>query len=148
MAQATSTTDLSQFLPPVPKTPQVHIARDGGERPRRQRRNSTKPASAKGVTATVTPARRRASPPTAPAVPSAPEESKRDKFLRIGGGRMVNVLRSIRLLGNLANRGIYEWRPEDVEQMRRVINDQLDRSFRKFEREQVVRLEQTFHFEV
>ena len=139
---------LADFLPQVPKTPQVHREPEQAPQPRRrrQRTNQAKQSSANDVTATVTRQRRRASPPIAPVAPSAPEEGKREKFMRLGAGRMVNVLRSIRLLGNLANRGIYEWTEQDVKTMRQAIDAQLDQSFSKFERSAVVRLENTFKF--
>jgi hypothetical protein len=137
---------LQDFLPNVPTVPQNRARTDQTE-PRTRRRNSTKPVATQPVvTATVTPVRKRRakSPPIAPV---QPEEGKREKFLRIGGSRMVNVLRSIRLLGNLANGAIYEWKPEDVELMRKTIDAQLDASFGKFEKSRVTRLEETFAFE-
>jgi hypothetical protein len=140
MATATQAT-LADFLPTVPRTPPAAV--------RRRNTTTAKAAqSAPGVTATVTRRQRTrvSSPPTAPASSAPPEESKRQKFLRLGGGRMVNVLRSIRLLGNLANRGIYDWTEQDVATMRQAIDAQLDASFGKFERGQVVRLENEFRF--
>lgn len=142
-------TDISQFLPNVPRTPPVRTERasDGNmPAPRRRRTKPNTQTDRTNVTATVTkePVRRRASPPVAP---PAPEEDKRTKFLRIGGGRMVNVLRSIRLLGNLANRAVYGWNDEDVETMRKAIDAQLDASFKKFAARSDTKLEHTFHFE-
>lgn len=142
---------LTDFLPSVPTTPPAR-ARQADTPPAARRRRTKPNASATptaAVTATVTPVRRRrvTSPPVQPSQPAQPEESKRDKFLRIGGHRMVNVLRSIRLLGNLANTGIYEWSEEDVKRMRSVINDQLDLSFAKFSKGSVVRLENVFKLE-
>lgn len=138
MAVATQA-KLADFLPAVPRTPQA---------PMRPRNTAKAPQTTPTVTATVTRRRgtRVSSPPTAPASPAPPEESKRQKFLRIGGGRMVNTLRSIRLIGNLANRGIYDWTEQDVATMRQAIDAQLDASFGKFERGQVVRLENEFRF--
>lgn len=148
MAQAT--TDISAFLPSVPKVPPARARGDGNQPARQSRSRRTTPNTPNGqtgVTATVTQARsrRRAAPPLAPA---APEEAPRQKFLRIGGGRMVNTLRSVRLLGNLANRAIYEWTDEDVALMRKAIDAQLDATFQKFAAKNTAeRLEHTFHFE-
>lgn len=143
---ATAATDISAFLPNVPRTPPARARTADTQQPRTQRRrrptNPTQPNE--NVTAAVTRSRRRAAAPA----PAKPEESKRDKFLRIGGGRMVNVLRSVRLLGNLANRAVYEWKEEDVANMRKAIDAQLDASFKKFAKSTDERLEHTFHFEV
>lgn len=112
----------------------------------------SEPARPAVVTATVTeqPQPTVTSPPTAFTDDRHDlnhEEDRRTKFLRIGGGRMVNVLRSIRLLGNLGNTGTYEWTDNDVKTMRDAIEAQLEISFRKFERGQIVRLERTFRFD-
>lgn len=77
----------------------------------------------------------------------APEnESARDRFVRIGQHRMVNVLKGIRLLGNLSADG-YDFEPKDVEVMRQTINEQLDKSFGRFilGEDKQTRLENVFH---
>lgn len=48
--------------------------------------------------------------------PPPHEESARERFLRIGNGRMVNALHTMDLLGNLC-RGAYDWTMEDVDKM-------------------------------
>jgi len=60
----------------------------------------------------------------APVVPLRPdrEETKREKFERIGGKRMNATLASIKRLGNLGNRSIYEFSEEDATKMIGALN--------------------------
>src|SRR3989304_2734632 len=60
-------------------------------------------------------------PPTTTA-----EETKRERFIRIGNARMQRALNSIRLLGNLANTN-YEWGEDDIRAMQNTVLDQLNR---------------------
>jgi len=61
-------------------------------------------------------------------------ESKRDRFVRIAPRRTQQVLVRLRILGNCANRGAYEYGPEDVEKIFRAIEDEIHETRRKFER--------------
>lgn len=60
-------------------------------------------------------------------------ESRRDKFLRLGKRRMLKALQAVRLLGNLSSSN-YHYSPRDVELMRWTLIDQLDKTFAKFNR--------------
>lgn len=50
------------------------------------------------------------------------EETKRERFERIGAKRMTATLASIKRLGNLGNRSIYEFDEEDVTKMIGALN--------------------------
>lgn len=75
---------------------------------------------------------------------SATEETKRDRFLRIGNARMQRALNGIRLLGNLANSN-YEWTEEDVRAMQNSVIDTLTRTVNRFSKKSAEK--PTFMFE-
>ena len=71
-------------------------------------------------------------------------ETPRQRFLRIGQGRMVNALHAIRLLGNLAGPG-YEWGPNDIVLLHSTITEAVEEAFAKFQRAGAgPKLEETF----
>ena len=59
-----------------------------------------------------------------PTTPQNEEETKRDRFIRIGNARMNRVIHSIHLLGNMGNSN-YESTEEDVRAMQNSIIDEL-----------------------
>lgn len=75
--------------------------------------------------------------PTRPAVrkgrkPPPEGENARGRFLRIGQPRVVNAVRALRLIGNLA-RGDYDWNAADIQRMRATLQTELDRLLNEFE---------------
>lgn len=70
-------------------------------------------------------------------------ETARDRFIRIGGQRMRNVLRDLRLLGNLASNN-YDVTARDVQMMQRAIASAMDQSFSRFAKKQSKKLEDQF----
>lgn len=71
-------------------------------------------------------------------------ETARDRFIRIGGQRMKNVLRDLRLIGNLASAN-YDVNPRDVKVMQEAISVAFDQSFSRFSNKaEPHRLEDTF----
>ncbi len=58
-------------------------------------------------------------------------ENARDRFLRIGSQRMKNVLRDLRLIGNLSA-AHYDVAPRDVHVMQRAITGAIDQTFSRF----------------
>lgn len=58
-------------------------------------------------------------------------ETKRDRFLRIGQARMVNALHAIRLIGNLAGQN-YEVNANDLALMHNTIEEAVEQAFGKF----------------
>jgi hypothetical protein len=59
-------------------------------------------------------------------------ESKADRFARLAQPRTTNVLRSIRILGNLSNTSNYEYTPAQVSKIFGAIREQLDIAESKF----------------
>jgi len=60
-------------------------------------------------------------------------ESKVDRFTRLAQARTTNVLRSIRILGNLSNTSNYSYTPEQVRKIFSAIRAQLDNAESKFD---------------
>ena len=58
-------------------------------------------------------------------------EDRRERFERLAKSRMLRVLSTIRLLGNLATPN-YQWTEADVSKMERAIKDQCEKTFAKF----------------
>lgn len=70
-----------------------------------------------------------------PAVPkpkAVQVESKTDKFNRIGKLRVEKVLKSLRILGNCANKSTYEYTIEQVNKMSRTLVKSLEATIVKF----------------
>ena len=62
----------------------------------------------------------------------SPTETKREKFLRLATQRTKEVLSRLRILGNCANRQIYEYNETDVEKIFSAIDKQLKEVKSKF----------------
>lgn len=60
------------------------------------------------------------------------EESKSDKFKRISGRRVDELVKKIKLVGNLSNRGSYEYDDADVERMFSRLQQVLDDAKERF----------------
>ena len=78
--------------------------------------------------------------------PPPPNETARQRFLRIGQPRVVAAVKAIRLLGNLA-RGDYEWSPEDVTRFRYAILHELDLVTTEFDKSPKNKGEVSFSFD-
>ena len=61
------------------------------------------------------------------------DETPNEKFKRLSARRATNVLRSLKILGNLSNTSNYNYSVEEVEKMFKAIQSQLDNTHRKFE---------------
>lgn len=57
---------------------------------------------------------------------------KRKKFIELAENRVNRGIRDIRLIGNLANRGAYEYGDDDVKKMFRVLQKELDAAKARF----------------
>jgi len=62
----------------------------------------------------------------------SPTETKREKFLRLATQRTKEVLSRLRILGNCANRQIYEYNEMDIKKIFSAIDKQLDDVKAKF----------------
>ena len=76
-----------------------------------------------------------------------PGESKNARFTRLAQTRTTNVLRSIRILGNLSNTSNYSYTPEQVKKMFEAVRDQLDIAERKFDAGARKAVDEEFVFE-
>lgn len=55
----------------------------------------------------------------------SPTETKREKFLRLATLRVKETLSRLRILGNCANRQIYDYTEADVEKIFSAVDKQL-----------------------
>lgn len=62
-----------------------------------------------------------------------PNESKRDKFVRLAEARTNKIIDMIRLLGNCSNSRVYEYNKDDVKKIFSTIEDELKIAKAKFE---------------
>lgn len=53
-------------------------------------------------------------------------ENKRERFLSVAERRTDKILEKIRILGNCANKTLYEYKKEEINKIFRVIQNQLD----------------------
>lgn len=63
---------------------------------------------------------------------SNPNETSRDKFVRIAEARTQKIIDMIRLLGNCSNSYVYEYTKEDVDKMFFAIESELKAAKDKF----------------
>ncbi len=62
----------------------------------------------------------------------SPTENKREKFLRLATQRTQEILSRLRILGNCANRQVYEYNEADLEKIFSAIDRQLKNVKAKF----------------
>ncbi len=60
------------------------------------------------------------------------EETKRERFLRIAEARTSKVLEMLRLLGNCANKGTYEYTDKDIKTIFNALEKELKSTKNKF----------------
>lgn len=60
------------------------------------------------------------------------EETKAERFKRLATKRTQNVLYTLRVLGNCANRGVYEYTTDDVRKIFYAVEKQLAETKTKF----------------
>ena len=63
---------------------------------------------------------------------SKPEESKREKFVRLAEARTNRIIDTLQLLGNCSNTSAYEYTPEDVQQIFDAIEFEVKEAKKKF----------------
>lgn len=61
-----------------------------------------------------------------------PTETKGERFRRLAPKRLNNVLKSLKILGNLSSRGNYEYTNEEILDMFGKIDGKLDELKKKF----------------
>jgi len=60
-------------------------------------------------------------------------DTKKDRFKRLAEPRVTNVLKTLRILGNLSNSSNYQYSNEEVVKIFKVIREQLDLVEKKFD---------------
>lgn len=65
-------------------------------------------------------------------MPKQKFSSKRERFLKVAEARTNVILEKIRILGNCANRNLYEYTDEEVNKIFRVIQEKLNEVKIKF----------------
>lgn len=78
-------------------------------------------------------------------MPQTADETKRQKFERLGEARMNRALNSIRLIGNLSTYN-YDWTAADVDRIRMAVIETLEDTLAKFERRDKAKSKVDFHF--
>lgn len=61
-----------------------------------------------------------------------PDETKREKFVRLGEARIEKALKYIRMLGNLSNDSAYEYEEEDLVKINAAILNGLKEMMLRF----------------
>ena len=59
--------------------------------------------------------------------------SKREKFVTLATARVNNALKAISLIGNLSNKGAYDFSTEDVSRIFKALNEQVETTRQRFE---------------
>ncbi len=61
------------------------------------------------------------------------EETKREKFIRLGEARTNKILKMLQLLGNLSDKRSYEYSDKDINAIFNTIEKELKEARQKFE---------------
>jgi hypothetical protein len=64
--------------------------------------------------------------------PAIKNESSKEKFRRLAILRTNAVIQRLRILGNLSNRQLYDYEPDDIEKIFSAINKQIKTVKAKF----------------
>jgi hypothetical protein len=65
-------------------------------------------------------------------MPKQKFSSKRERFLKVAEARTNAVLEKIRVLGNCANRSLYEYKEEEVNKIFKAIKEAINETELKF----------------
>lgn len=60
-------------------------------------------------------------------------ESKREKFIRLAENRTNKALEMIRLIGNLSNKGVYDYTKQDIDKIFKIIENEVENSKKQFQ---------------
>jgi hypothetical protein len=64
---------------------------------------------------------------------SAKQSNRRQKFTELAEKRVNRTIKDLRLIGNLSNRGNYQYDEEDVLKIIRALNDEIKRLRARFD---------------
>lgn len=59
-------------------------------------------------------------------------ESKRDKFIRLAETRTNKALEMIRLIGNLANKSVYDYSDKDVQKIFKALETEIEMAKKQY----------------
>ena len=65
----------------------------------------------------------------------AEKETKRDRFVRVAEARTNKILHQIRLIGNLSNKGVYEYSDQDIEKIFAALEEEIAAQKERFQQE-------------
>lgn len=60
-------------------------------------------------------------------------ESKRDKFIRLAETRTNKALEMIRLIGNLANKSVYDYSDKDVQKIFKALETEIEMAKKQYD---------------
>lgn len=60
-------------------------------------------------------------------------ESKRDKFIRLAETRTNKALEMIRLIGNLANKSVYDYSDKDVQKIFKALETEVEMAKKQYD---------------
>lgn len=69
-------------------------------------------------------------------------ETKEEKFVRLGEGRVNDAIKKIRLISNLSNKNNYEYTQEQVNEIIQVLKNEIEDLEKKFVSQQQKNSEQ------
>lgn len=58
---------------------------------------------------------------------------RRERFIKVGERRINNALKAISLIGNLSNKGNYEYSQAEVRKIERVLKEELASTMSRFD---------------
>lgn len=58
---------------------------------------------------------------------------RRERFVKVGERRINNALKAISLIGNLSNKGNYEYSQAEVRKIERVLKEELASTMSRFD---------------
>ncbi len=75
------------------------------------------------------------------------KKDKRAKFIELGEKRVANTIKSIRLIGNLADKSNYTYSEEDVSKISKVLRTELNAALSRFNKSHSKRVKTLFTFD-
>tara|TARA_B100001057_G_C22772128_1_gene920053 strand:- start:747 stop:980 length:234 start_codon:yes stop_codon:yes gene_type:complete len=75
------------------------------------------------------------------------DKNKSEKFRKLAKNRVNSATSYLRLIGNLANKGHYEYRDEEVKKILLHLRKELDRLQAKFKAEKKSNTDEEFDFD-
>lgn len=74
------------------------------------------------------------------------KKDKRAKFIELGEKRVANTIKSMRLIGNLADKSNYSYSDEDVSKISKVLRGELNAALSRFNKSDSKKVKTLFTF--